>query len=32
MKQEGYNPYAVAQEQFDHVADVIDLDPSVLNC
>jgi len=29
MKQEGYNPYAVAQEQFDHVADVIDLDPAV---
>ncbi len=29
MKQEGYNPYAVAQAQFDHVADIIDLEPSV---
>ncbi len=29
MKQEGYNPYVAAQTQFDHVADIIDLDPSV---
>lgn len=29
MIQEGYNPYAAAQAQFDHVADLIDLDPSV---
>jgi len=29
MKHEGYNPYAAAQTQFDHVADIIDLDPSV---
>lgn len=29
MKQEGYNPYEVAQTQFDKVANVIDLDQSV---
>jgi len=29
MKQKGYNPYAAAQEQFDRVADIIDLDPAV---
>ncbi len=29
MKQEGYNPYTVAQTQFDHVANIIDLDSSV---
>ncbi len=29
MKQEGYNPFAAAQRQFDHVADMIDLDSSV---
>lgn len=29
MKQEGYNPFAAAQRQFDQVADMIDLDPSV---
>lgn len=29
MKQEGYNPYLSAQAQFDHVAEIIDLDPSV---
>ncbi|HWQ77907.1 MAG TPA: Glu/Leu/Phe/Val dehydrogenase [Anaerovoracaceae bacterium] len=29
MTQGGYNPYAAAQLQFDHVADIIDLDPSV---
>ena len=29
MKQEGYNPYIAAQTQFDRVADLIDLDPSV---
>ena len=29
MKQEGYNPYIAAQTQFDHVADILDLDPSV---
>lgn len=29
MTQEGYNPFAAAQTQFDHVADIIDLDPAV---
>ena len=29
MKQEGYNPYVAAQTQFDHVADIIDLEPAV---
>lgn len=29
MNHEGYNPYIAAQTQFDRVADLIDLDPSV---
>ncbi|MBR0598898.1 Glu/Leu/Phe/Val family dehydrogenase [Sinanaerobacter chloroacetimidivorans] len=29
MNQQGYNPYAAAQSQFDQIADVLDLDPSV---
>ncbi len=29
MKQVGYNPYVAAQTQFDHVANIIDLEPAV---
>jgi len=29
MGQQGYNPFEAAQKQFDHVADMIDLDSSV---
>ena len=29
MSHQSYNPYETAQKQFDHVADLIDLEPSV---
>ena len=29
MGENDYNPYATAQAQFDHVADLIDLDPPI---